>query len=115
MNEIDVLKSTYNDSMSVFRNEYEKDDVGMSTKDLVEKMSNIPCEMDRVNTSVDKFVGDLFSLNTQYMIYTLPDLDVVVGDLVKVIHRGKVYELEIGQPYFYSSHTEIPAKLKERV
>lgn len=115
MIESDILATTYNDVMNVYRNEYVTDDVGMSLKTLVEKYIDVQCELDKVNTSNDKFVEDFFAVNAQYTIFTKPDLDIKAGDILVVKHRGIKYNLESGVPYFYSSHTEIPARLKERV
>ena len=110
MRESDILASTYHDRMDIIRHiEVEDSDSHLTTMQKKTIKSNVACELDKANTGYHDE-----TLVIDYIVYTRPEVDVVEGDMLSIIHLGRSYECVAGIPFKWTSHLEIPVTLKER-
>ncbi|WAW15286.1 hypothetical protein [Peptostreptococcus equinus] len=117
MTEVDILASTYSDSMNVYRYE-EKENPFSHITDMGEvlKHSNILCELDYGQSGISyALAGETDGLNSDYTVFCRPEIDVIEGDKLVITHLGREYTCTAGLPFKWSSHLEIPVTMKKRV
>lgn len=114
MTERDILESTYTDTCTIKRHMEVETEWG-ETK-LVETIvyENVKCAMSKKSISSNNTTQTVSSNNIQYvvMLFISPNIEVLAGDKVFVLHQNKTYDFDAGEGFYYSSHAEIPL-LKE--
>ncbi|WP_027701818.1 hypothetical protein [Metaclostridioides mangenotii] len=116
MTEADIIATTYEDEMIIWRKQEFEDDAGVTDSEP-EKVYDTPikCAVDTDNVPA---IGDTETANI-VEIYTLtcrPDVDLKIGDKLEITFGNKrVRTFIAGDPFFYdNSHLETPITLKER-
>lgn len=112
MNEINILESTYHDTMTIYRNTYKENEFGVSEdrKNLIAK--DIKCALSKKDLPT---IGEETNLVTTYMIFCNPETDIQAGDILEVIAQGLEYELIVGDMFKYPSHIEVAVNKKVRI
>ncbi len=116
MTEADIIATTYEDEMIIWRKQEFEGEAGVTDSEP-KKVYDTPikCSVDAENLPS---IGDTETANI-VAVYTLtcrPDVDLKIGDkLVITIADKKVKTFIAGDPFLYSgSHLETPITLKER-
>lgn len=116
MTEADIIATTYDDEMIIWRKQWFENEAGVNDYDYKEVYKTpIKCAVDAENVPS---IGDTETANI-VEIYTLtcrPDVDLKFGDRLEITFGNKrVRTFIAGDPFFYNnSHLETPITLKER-
>jgi len=117
MSEADILAVMYEDKATVYRPFKTVLSSGESTfKNGVEGnliYSELECSLSRqtggkINQSVS-----VANTPTEYSLFTRPEIDIQPNDYLVILQRGKTIIATAGLAGRFSSHTNIPLKLKE--
>lgn len=110
--ESDIIAMLYDDMMNVHRQtQITDEDTGiMSEATMQEVYSNIKCGLSYRNKDLAKD-----NVMSEYTVFCSEDINIQPKDVLEVTHQGRIIELEAGVPYYYVSHTEIPANKTERL
>lgn len=120
MTEADILATTYDDTVTVYRPVRERKSTG-------ETVFKSETEGKRVYESIlcalsSKRGGKLMqsdstaSAEVEYTLFARPEADIRANDYLEISRLGQLYRMIAGEGMRYSSHSEIPLKpCKERV
>ena len=114
INEADILATTYEDVMDVYRVVLTEDEnTGVSSRGLKEVSKGVRCALSKSTLPVvDNSIG---GAPVEYTVFCRPNVDVKEGDKIVLTRFDKVYELYVGYVMDYVSHKEIPVRRKERI
>lgn len=115
MTEADILAMTYEDSCSVYRPGKETLPSGESTfrKGLDGRMvyDNTPCALSSPSGGKLNKGQATARVDTDYLLFVRPEVEIEPGDTVLVIHLGKKVVCEAGLADRQPSHNNVPLKL----
>jgi hypothetical protein len=112
MNEADILAGTYSHRMDITGLVETEQPSGETTVEYgAPKGSNIPCAFSvwiGRNTTQTEGQNDI---TYDGKIFCRPDINVTAGDSITLtLENGWVRKFTAGEPMYYPSHIEIPAK-----
>lgn len=112
--EASILSLTYEDMLSVKRSCLVEDkETGINSSKLEVILDNVKCSLSKKDESI--IDGEVASSVNTHKIFTLPDVDIIAGDIIEVNRLGKTYYFVASEPFFYLSHTEIPVTERKRI
>lgn len=115
MTEADILARTYTDRCIVFRAGKHELPTGETVfgKGLDGQLiySETPCALSSPSGGKLRQTATVAKVETDYMLYVRPEVDIQAGDTVVVFHEGRRYQLVAGQGMYYPSGGQIPMKL----
>lgn len=100
----------YKDTLSVLRPRKGRDKHGgmRQTLEPVADLQHIPCRISRKTRDDAKMSGDAVNdVEVALVMFTDPRHEVLAGDTVDILHRGKQNRYLAGEPYRYDYHQEI--------
>lgn len=107
-----ILTGLHNDKMTIFRHEEVVID-GFTRHMEVEKYKEVPCRLSKESLGKIKD-GDIATIPMSHKIFTGPDVDILEGDRVVVIHKGRTKEFKVGECFPYQSHQEVDVMRVEK-
>ncbi len=114
MTEADILASTYDDEVTVYRPIKKKLASGESIFQSGEKglkiYEGIPCALSSHSGGKLLQSASTASAETEYSLFTRPEAEVQVNDFLLILHRGLEYRMIAGNPSRMLSHNEIPLR-----
>lgn len=115
MTEADILALTYGDKCWVYRPQKTTLPSGESVfqKGLEGKAvyADIPCALSSPSGGKLGKKEPTASIDTDYLLFVRPEVEIEPGDTVKVIRLGREYLTEAGLADRQPSHNNVPLKL----
>jgi hypothetical protein len=100
-----IFARLHNDKMTIFRWEEVVID-GFTRHMEVEKYKDVQCRLSKEKLGKLKD-EDIANITMSHKIFTGPDVDILEGDRVVVIHKGRTKEFKVGECFPYQSHQEV--------
>ena len=115
MTEADILALTYQDSCWVYRPQKTTLPSGESVfqkgLDGRQVYENIPCALSSPSGGKLGKKEPTASIDTDFLLFVRPEVEIEPGDTVKVIRLGREYLTEAGLADRQPSHNNVPLKL----
>lgn len=115
MTEADILALTYQDSCWVYRPQKTTLSSGESVfqkgLDGRQVYENIPCALSSPSGGKLGKKEPTASIDTDFLLFVRPEVEIEPGDTVKVIRLGREYLTEAGLADRQPSHNNVPLKL----
>ena len=119
MTEADILATTYDDRVTVYRPHKEVLDTGESIfrKGTEGKMvyQETECALSTHSGGQVKQTASIATAPTTYCLFTRPEVDIQENDFLVILHLGKVVEAIAGRPERMVSHNNVPIKMAEEI
>ena len=117
MTEADILASTYTDACTVYRPQKVEQPSGESVfkKGLEGQVvyKGIPCALSSPSGGKLNQSQTTASLDTDFLLFVRPEVDIQPGDTVKVVRLGKEFICGAGLAERHPSHNNVPLKLQK--
>lgn len=110
MTERQAIEATYWDKYDVYRRENFKDPETRQTRQSERLLfQSLDCAVSRSKSGEHSIVDSRGVVRSSYTLFCAPETPIVPGDRI-VVHTAAGQELSLwaGEPFFYSSHAEIP-------
>ncbi len=103
----------YIDKATIYRNIKKTLEDGSTAHELCVHKENITCKLDIKKNDEPASDGDVNSLNMIYTLFTSNLHDFRKGDVLKIFHYGKEYNMLAGEPIISNFHQQIPLSREE--
>lgn len=109
-----ILSFLFWDSCNIKRKVKEVNpNTGVSETILKTIATNIKCKLDEEQAPTLSG-NEIDSYYTTYTLFTYPNTDIKMGDIIEVAHFGDTYTFIASKPFKYQTHQEIKLEYKER-
>ncbi|HIG0360396.1 TPA: hypothetical protein ACX96Z_001985 [Clostridium sporogenes] len=115
MSEAEILEMTYFDRVTIDgKIKYKKTNGATAFKDGP-KVKDIKCAISKKDFTVGEQTDITNNLSYRVVMFCSPKIDIVAGDSVKVtLESGIEKSYTAGEPFYYSSHLEVPLIIRKR-
>lgn len=116
MIDAEILELTYFDKATISgKVKYKKSNGATAFKDGV-KAENIKCAISKKDLSVGEQIDTTNNLIYKEVMFCNPKTDIIAGDNVVVtLECGIKKSYVAGEPFYYSSHLEVPLVVRKKV
>ncbi|EJO5347144.1 hypothetical protein NRP93_001217 [Clostridium botulinum] len=115
MNEVEILEMTYFDKATISGKIKCKKSNGATTFKDGPKAKDIKCSISKKELPVGEQTDITNNLSYKVVMFCNPKTDILAGDKVKVILESGIEKTyTAGEPFYYSSHLEVPLVIRKR-
>ena len=119
MTEADILATTYEDTVTVYRAFKDTlpsgESIFKSGQDGKIVYENVECALSTHTGGKLQQSKSTAKTDTTFCLFTRPEVDIQANDFLVIIHLGKKIEAVAGFPENIKSHNNIPVKLEKEV
>lgn len=113
MTEADILATTYDDTVTVYRPFKDTLPGGESVFKRKIVYENVECALSTHSGGKLNQTKSTAKTDTEFCLFTRPETDIQPNDSLEIIHLGKLVRAVAGYPDRMGSHNNIPIRLEK--